>query len=61
MEEKSKYTAQAKFIKEKTRRFVLNANVNTDGDIIEHLEQCKNVQGYLKALIRNDIKKNPAK
>ena len=52
-----KYTPQARYVKTHTRRFSLNANVKTDTDIIDHLDKCENVQGYLKALIRADMAK----
>lgn len=40
------------------RRFVLNANCNTDKDIIEHLEKTSNKQKYIFDLIRADILAN---
>ena len=55
-----KYGAQEKYIKENTRRYTLNVNRNTDADILEHLEVCGNVQGYLKRLIREDMAKRKA-
>lgn len=42
----------------KTARYIsLKLNVNTDAELIRHLEQQENVQGYLKRLIREDMKK----
>lgn len=35
-------------------KFVLNKN--TEPDLIAHLESIDNVQGYIKALIREDMK-----
>lgn len=41
----------------KTARYVsLKLNTNTDRDLINHLEHQQNIQGYLKSLIRNDMK-----
>ena len=34
----------------------INLNKETDADIIAHLERCGNIQGYLKELIRRDMK-----
>ena len=33
----------------------LKLNKETDADIIEKLESCENIQGYIKSLIRADI------
>ena len=35
----------------------MNLNKKTDADIIAHLEQVSNIQGYIKELIRADMKK----
>jgi hypothetical protein len=35
----------------------LDLNRNTDSDIISFLETCENKQGYIKKLIREDMKK----
>lgn len=48
--------ATAKYIKERTRTFVMRCNLRTDADIIGHLSSKDNVAGYLKALVRADIK-----
>lgn len=32
-------------------------NINTDADIIKHLEKKENKQGYIKQLIRDDMAK----
>ena len=39
-----------------TKQIHLKLNLKHDADIIEHLDKQKNVQGYIKQLIRNDIK-----
>jgi hypothetical protein len=41
----------------KTAKYIsLKLNLNTDKDLIEHLAKQGNIQGYLKDLIRKDIK-----
>lgn len=52
-----KYASQARYIAKTRRRYVLNLNKNTDGDLLEHLEKIDNVQGYLKELIKMDMQK----
>lgn len=46
--------------RENTRRINLKLNLKTDADIIQKLESVENIQGYLKRLIREDIKKEEA-
>ena len=36
-------------------RYGLKYNINTDADIIAHLETKKSIQSYIKQLIRADI------
>ena len=53
----------AVYDRENTRRINLKLNNKTDEDIIEKLEDMKDaggIQGYLKRLIREDIKKETA-
>lgn len=52
-----KYAPQARYISKTRRRYVLNLNKNTDGELLEHLEKMDNVQGYLKELIKADMQK----
>lgn len=41
----------------KTAKYIsLKLNQNTDQDIIQHLAGQENIQGYLKRLIREDMK-----
>lgn len=40
-----------------TTRLYVRLNNKTDSDILEHLDQIENKQGYIKALIRQDMKK----
>lgn len=48
--------ATAKYIKERTKTFVMRCNLRTDADIVEHLASKDNVAGYLKGLVRADMK-----
>ena len=50
----------AVYDRENTRRINLKLNNKTDADIIQQLESMKDsegIQGYLKRLIREDMKK----
>ena len=52
--------ATAQYDRENTRRINLKLNNKTDADIIRRLEELKEtegIQGYLKRLIREDIKR----
>lgn len=50
--------ASKKYDSSNTKGIYLKLNINTDKDILEHLKEVNNVQGYIKALIRNNIKIN---
>lgn len=50
--------ATLKYDKENTRQYHLKLNLKSDADIIAKLDQQKSMQGYIKALITLDIKKN---
>lgn len=50
--------ASIKYDRDNTKRIFIKLNINTDKDILEHLEYKSNKQGYIKELIRNDIKKD---
>lgn len=52
----SQADAQQRWDKVNIRRIVLKLVRTTDADIIEHLENKDNMQGYIKDLIRKDIK-----
>lgn len=41
------------------RTYSLKFSKNTDADIIQHLEGIENIQGYIKTLIRADMKGEP--
>lgn len=42
---------------ENTRQVKIKLNLRTDADILQKLEDTENVQGYIKALIREDMKR----
>ncbi len=50
-----------KWDKENTRQVKFKFNIRTDADILEHLKQQENVQGYIKTLIRDDIARRYSK
>ena len=52
--------AKAKYDAKTARYISLKLNTNTDRDLIQHLESQENIQGYLKRLIREDMKKETA-
>lgn len=54
----SNLRAITKFTKEKTVSVNLRLNINTDADIIAKLDTVKSKMGYIKQLIRDDMKKN---
>ena len=49
--------AIVKYIKEHTKTFVRRCNKCGDADIIEFLSEKPNVAGYLKALVREDMRR----
>lgn len=55
--ERIKYGPQKKYDKENTVQIKMKLNKKTDADIIEFLQTLDNRQGYLKELIREDMKK----
>ena len=52
----TKHAAQSKFKKNNIKRTVIDLHNENDADIIAKLASEKNRQGYLKQLIRDDIK-----
>ena len=40
-----------------TKQYHLKLNLNTDADIIRQLEQQESIQGYIKELIRDDMRR----
>ena len=57
----AKRKANARYDASHTKQIKLKLNLDTDDDILRHLELLDNKQGYIKKLIRNDIKKNSEK
>lgn len=53
--------AKAKYDENNTIQVKLKLNLNTDKDVIEALERSGNKQGYIKELIRKDLKAKSAK
>ena len=48
--------AKARYDAKTAKYYSLKLNTNTDREMIEHLAKQENVQGYLKELIRKDMK-----
>lgn len=48
--------AAAKYDKANTRQIILKLNTTTDADVLEALDGVANKQGYIKALIRKELK-----
>ena len=57
MVRESQRRANAKYDKVNTTGIYLKFNNNTDNDILDHLQNISNKQGYIKELIRENIKK----
>lgn len=56
MARKSLLRAVAKYDAANTTQLHFKLNNKTDADILKHLKTCKNKQGYIKELIRRDMK-----
>ena len=54
-ERQSRVRASVKYNAANVKQVKLNLNRKTDADIIEHLEKCGNVQGYIKQLSRANM------
>ena len=48
--------ATEKYDKTHTKQIKLKLNLVTDADILRRLEEVDNIQGYIKGLIRADMK-----
>lgn len=65
MEKRKHYTPEQHRIHNKrynklhTKLVAFRFNLNTDADILAHLEKLTNKLGYIKELIREDMKRNP--
>ena len=56
MTSKAQLKAIAKYDKKNTRSVMLKFNIVNDADILSKLDNTKNKQGYIKKLLRDDIK-----
>lgn len=54
-ERQSRIRASIKYNAKNVKQIKLNLNRKTDADVIEKLEGCGNIQGYIKDLIRKDM------
>lgn len=50
--------AQARYDKENTKQITLKLNLKTDADILDWLAKQKNTQGYIKELVRADMRQH---
>ena len=53
---KAHVKASMKYNAKNVKQIKINLNIRTDADIIEKLDACDNIQGYIKRLIRHDMK-----
>lgn len=53
-------TPQERYDAANTKAVKLKLNLKTDADILNRLDEVGNKQGYIKSLIREDIKKDPS-
>jgi hypothetical protein len=53
----AKKKAVRKYDDKMTRQIKMKLNVGTDADILDKLDSVPNKQGYIKNLIRDDLKK----
>ncbi|MCF0145792.1 MAG: nucleotidyltransferase domain-containing protein [Eubacterium sp.] len=56
MASKAQIQAQRKYDKENTRQILLKLNLTTDADILKKLDEVDNRQGYIKSLVRRDMR-----
>lgn len=52
----AKKRAQIKYDKQNTKQFLIKLNIKTDADIIGKLDSIGNKQGYLKDLVRDNMR-----
>lgn len=53
----AKKKASLKYDADNTKQIKMKLNKKTDADILAHLAEKDNVQGYIKQLIREDLAK----
>jgi len=56
MRSEAERKAQSKYDQNNTKKFVLKLNTRYDADVIKKLESTGNRQGYIKSLIRNEMR-----
>ena len=56
MASEAKLKANEKYIKANTKTICVRLNYNTDKDIIQKLDEVNSKMGYIKELIRIDLK-----
>lgn len=56
MVSEAKKRAQVKYDKKNTKQVIIKLNINTDADVIGKLDSIGNKQGYLKNLIRDNMR-----
>lgn len=57
MSSEAQKRASARYDAANTRQIKLKLNTKTDADILGFLDRLENIQGYIKGLIRQDMKK----
>ena len=55
-ESKERKAYKAAWDGENTKQIKIKLNLRTDADILDKLDRTENVQGYIKRLIREDMK-----
>ena len=53
---RTNYAAQKKYEKSTVKQYTLKFMTSTESDLIEHLERQPNKSGYIKELIKKDMK-----
>ena len=56
MQTEAQKRAKNKYNKANTKQVILRLNLKTDADVLEKLEEVESKQGYIKELIRKDLK-----
>lgn len=59
MASSDKYAAQNKYAAKFKKQVKIDCFTSTEQDILDRLDRAPNKAGYIKALIREDIKNNP--
>lgn len=58
MSNEARNRAQAKYDKAHTIQFKVKFNLDTDAEVIAHLQAQENKQNYIRQLIKADMEKN---